>query len=96
MEGFVPKSAKDFEELGRLVAAKHLLPHAKGAAHYKGAIKALLKAALAPLSAQEVKDVETSVAGELRVQTSAPGRPTRIKPACPTRVGKPRAGCGGD
>lgn len=63
MEGFIPKSAKDFEELGRLVAAKHLLPHSKAAA-YKGAVKSLLKAALGPLSAQEVKDVETCVAGE--------------------------------
>ncbi len=34
LEGFIPKSAKDFEELGKLVAAKHLVPHAKSS-HYK-------------------------------------------------------------
>lgn len=61
---FVPKSAKDYEDLGRAVAAKHLVPHARGgAAQYKAGIKALLHAALRPLSAQDVKDIETAVAG---------------------------------
>lgn len=62
LEGFIPKSAKDFEEFGKLVAAKHLVAHAKSS-HYKAAIKSLLRAALQTLSAQEVKDVETCVAG---------------------------------
>lgn len=34
LEGFIPKSLKDFEEYGRLVAGVHLLPHAKSS-HYK-------------------------------------------------------------
>lgn len=34
LEGFIPKSAKDFEEFGKLVAAKHLVPHSKSS-HYK-------------------------------------------------------------
>ena len=64
LEGFIPKSLKDFEELGKLVAAKHLLPHARAApASYKAAIKSLLKVALATMAAQEVKDLETCVAG---------------------------------
>lgn len=62
LDSFLPKSAKDFEELGKLVAAKHLLPHAKSS-HYKATMKALLKAALGMMAAQEVKDVETCVAG---------------------------------
>ena len=67
LEGFIPKSLKDFEELGKLVAAKHLLPHARAApASYKAAIKSLLKVALATMAAQEVKDLETCVAGGCR------------------------------
>jgi translation initiation factor 3 subunit J len=64
LETFIPKSAKDFEELGQILAAKFLLPHAKtGAAPYKAGLKSLLHAALRPLSANEVKDVETCVSG---------------------------------
>lgn len=37
LEGFIPKSLKDFEELGRIVAAKYLLPHAKHQ-HYKSGL----------------------------------------------------------
>jgi hypothetical protein len=49
------------------VAAKHLLPHARAApASYKAAIKSLLKVALATMAAQEVKDLETCVAGGCR------------------------------
>ena len=36
LEGFIPKSAKDFEELGRLVAGKYLLPHASNTAYKVG------------------------------------------------------------
>ena len=67
LDGFIPKSLKDFEELGKLVAARHLLPHARAApASYKAAIKSLLKVALATMAAQEVKDLETCVAGGCR------------------------------
>jgi translation initiation factor 3 subunit J len=44
------------------VARKYLIPHA-AASHYKALLKHLIRAALGPLSSQEVKDVETSVAG---------------------------------
>jgi hypothetical protein len=63
LEGFAPKSAKDFEEFGKLVAGKHLLAHAKSPS-YKAAVKALLKVALSACTSQEIKDVETCVAGE--------------------------------
>ena len=62
LDDFTPKSAKEFEQLGRTVAAKYLAPHAKSA-HYKSLLKALLKEALASLEIQQVKDIETSVAG---------------------------------
>ena len=123
LEGFIPKSAKDYEEYGRLVAAQWLLPHGKSQ-QYKSLLKQLLKvvlggphwmralclggarwarvalgvgcrvgrprprprlsprppqhntsapasrlpmqAALSPLTPQDVKDIETSVAGEWR------------------------------
>lgn len=41
LEGFIPKSAKDFDEFGRLVAGVHLLPHARSA-HYKASPPVLL------------------------------------------------------
>lgn len=64
LESFIPKSTKDFEELGQALAAKYLLPHARGnPSGYKAGVKALLHAALRPLSAQETKDVETAVSG---------------------------------
>lgn len=45
LEGFIPKSAKDFEEFGRLVAGVHLLPHSKSA-HYKASLPPLLASVL--------------------------------------------------
>lgn len=64
LETFIPKSTKDFEELGRMLAAKYLVPHAKGhAAQYKAGLKALMRVALQPLGSHEVKDVEVAVAG---------------------------------
>jgi len=62
LDGFIPKTNKEFEELGKLVAAKHLIPHAS-AKGYKSAIKSLLHAALHEVSAADVKDLETCVAG---------------------------------
>ena len=59
---FSPKSAKDFEILGRVLASTYMLPHASNQ-HYKGLLKAVLKAALAPSDVQFVKDVETTLAG---------------------------------
>lgn len=62
LDGFIPKTNKEFEELGKLVAAKYLITHAS-AKGYKSAIKALLSAALHDMSAADVKDLETCVAG---------------------------------
>lgn len=69
LDTFIPKSTKDFEELGRIIVAKYLLPHCdsdgarpKNTAAYKAGVKALMRMALRPLTASEVKDVEVSVA----------------------------------
>ena len=62
LEGFSPKTGKEFEEFGKLVAAKYLIGHAS-AKGYKGAMKALLHTALHDMSAGDVKDLETCVAG---------------------------------
>lgn len=62
LDSFKPKSAKDFEDLASAVVIKYLAPHSKSS-HYKTCLKALFRKALAPLTAQETKDVETSIAG---------------------------------
>ncbi|GAB4817234.1 hypothetical protein N2152v2_004280 [Parachlorella kessleri] len=62
LEGFIPKSAKDFEEYAALVVQKYLLPQAKST-HYKLLVKQLIKHSLVFVSAQDAKDIETSVAG---------------------------------
>mmetsp|Transcript_45642 Transcript_45642/g.116800 ORF Transcript_45642/g.116800 Transcript_45642/m.116800 type:complete len:224 (+) Transcript_45642:175-846(+) len=62
LETFIPKTAKDFEQLARMVAHKFLLPHADSS-HYKTLMKTLNKVALVSMTAQETKDVETSLAG---------------------------------
>ena len=64
IDGMVPKSAKDFEDLGKAVAAKYFLGHsALNSAHYKAGVKAFMHVAMRPLSATEAKDIETVVAG---------------------------------
>ena len=45
------RSAKDFEDFGRLVANKYLIAHSRNP-HYKALLKTLFKAALAPLPVQ--------------------------------------------
>ena len=45
------RSAKDFEEYGRLVAGKYLVTHSRNP-QYKTLLKTLFKAALAPLPVQ--------------------------------------------
>ncbi|KAI7835831.1 hypothetical protein COHA_010276 [Chlorella ohadii] len=95
LEGFIPKSAKDFEEFGRLVAGVHMLPHAKSS-HYKAAIKSFLKTALSGMAAQEVKDVETCIAGirsdRLKEEKAAAGGKKTTKKAssgCLSSFGSP-------
>lgn len=64
LDGFIPKSSAEFEELGKLIAAKYLLPHAQAKpGNYKGAIKSLLRASLHSMAASDVKDIETCVSG---------------------------------
>ena len=53
---------KDHEELARLVAEQYLLPHSKNQ-HYKTLLKAIVKQCCGPVSLQEVKDLETCMAG---------------------------------
>ena len=62
LDAFEPKSLKDHEELARLIAQQYLLPHSKNQ-HYKTLLKALLKQACVPVGLQEVKDLETCIAG---------------------------------
>jgi translation initiation factor 3 subunit J len=98
LETFVPKSAKDFDDLGKALAAKYLLPHSKvNAASYKGGIKALLHAALRPLSASETKDIETVVAGirsdKLKAEKAAIGGKKSTKKAT-LNLGRDRGSAG--
>ena len=62
LDAFEPKSLKDHEELARMVAHQYLLPHSKNQ-HYKTLLKALLKQTCVPVGLQEVKDLETCIAG---------------------------------
>ncbi|KAH7624233.1 hypothetical protein Ndes2526B_g01496 [Nannochloris sp. 'desiccata'] len=98
LETFVPKSAKDFDDLGKAVAAKYLLPHSKGnAASYKAGMKALLHAALRPLTASEAKDIETVVAGirsdKLKAEKAAVGGKKSTKKAT-LNLGRDRGSAG--
>lgn len=64
LDGFIPKSNVEFEELGKLVAIKHLLPHAQAKPSlYKAAMKSLLHASLHSMAASDVKDLETCISG---------------------------------
>lgn len=64
LEGFIPKTNVEFEEFGKLVAVKYLLPHANAKpAAYKAALKALLHAGTYTMAASDVKDIETCVSG---------------------------------
>ena len=62
LDSFEPKSLKDHEELARMVAQQYLLPHSKNQ-HYKTLLKTLLKQTCQPVALQEVKDLETCIAG---------------------------------
>lgn len=57
----LPKALKEFEEIGSLAAKRYVLPHAPQK-HYKALIKALLRAVLEPLTAEEARDIETCAA----------------------------------
>mmetsp|Transcript_15151 Transcript_15151/g.32871 ORF Transcript_15151/g.32871 Transcript_15151/m.32871 type:complete len:237 (-) Transcript_15151:646-1356(-) len=59
---FLPKTVKDFEDYTNTLAAKYITIH-RDNKNYKPFLKALFKAACAPLPSTEVKDLETSLAG---------------------------------
>lgn len=62
LEDFIPKSKNDFDQYAFLIASKYLAPHA-GSSNYKLLMKQLMKHAMSSLNSQEVKDIETSIAG---------------------------------
>lgn len=62
LDTFEPKTQKDFDNLARTVANKYLLPYDKDA-KFKGLLKALIKSALASSDVQQVKDLESCLAG---------------------------------
>ncbi|KAK9828592.1 hypothetical protein WJX72_000930 [[Myrmecia] bisecta] len=62
LDDFIPKSNKDFEDFGKALAQKYLLPHSKSD-KYKAMMKALLKYAMPPVGLQETKDLEACLAG---------------------------------
>lgn len=62
LDTFIPKSAKDFEELGRAVSLKYIQPHERGS-NYKLLLKSLVKSVLANSEVQQVRDLESYLAG---------------------------------
>lgn len=66
LESFLPKSEKDFEEFAMLIAGRFLAPNSKDK-HYKHLLKHLFRNAVQRMPSQEVKDLETSIAG-IRLQ----------------------------
>mmetsp|Transcript_31255 Transcript_31255/g.79704 ORF Transcript_31255/g.79704 Transcript_31255/m.79704 type:complete len:224 (-) Transcript_31255:1850-2521(-) len=59
---FLPKTLKEFEDFAAAITSRYVVGHFENK-NYKGFLKALFKAACAPLSSQETKDLETSLAG---------------------------------
>ena len=57
--GLLPKALKEFEEIGQLAAKIFVVPHASQK-HYKALVKAMLRAACEPLSAEDSKEIETA------------------------------------
>lgn len=62
LDTFIPKTARDHEDLAKLIALRYILP-CSTSPHYKSLMKALLRTAAGAMGAQEVKDLETSLAG---------------------------------
>eukprot|EP00887_Chlorella_sp_A99_P004207 scaffold15.g4207.t1 len=107
LDSFLPKSARDFEELAALVAAKYVLPHARSP-HYKLLAKQvrdageLLKHALSrpEVSSGDAKDIETSVAGlrsdKLREEKAAAAQGKKTSKKAALNVGKSGGSAGLD
>lgn len=62
LDEFTPVSAKDFDEFARLVVLKYLAPY-KMNTHYKSMLKSFLKDAVVGLPSNEIRDLETCLAG---------------------------------
>lgn len=62
LDDMLPKTLKDFEAYAEQLAGRYLLPHS-GSKNYKGLLKAVLRAAMEPLAADDAKEVEQAVAG---------------------------------
>lgn len=62
LTNFEPKTSKDFDSLARTVVNKYIQPYEKDA-KFKGLLKALMKNALAGSDIQQVRDLETCLAG---------------------------------
>ncbi|GLC33406.1 hypothetical protein PLESTB_000072100 [Pleodorina starrii] len=62
LESYLPKSLKEFEDFASEIVARHVVPQ-RESKHFKAFVKALVKAAVEPLGPEEVKDVETCLAG---------------------------------
>lgn len=77
LSGMIPKSKSDFEEFGRVLAAKYLVDKA-GSSHYTNCLKALLRIAFDDLSSTDIKEVETSVVAQrnekLKEEKAAQGK----------------------
>lgn len=62
LDSYLPKTLKEFEDFAAELVSRHVTPH-RESKHFKAFVKALAKAAVEPLGPDEVKDVETSLAG---------------------------------
>ncbi|GIL65594.1 hypothetical protein Vafri_19327 [Volvox africanus] len=62
LESYLPKTLKEFEDFTVEIVSRHVVVH-RESKHYKAFVKALIKAAVEPLGPEEVKDLETCLAG---------------------------------
>ncbi len=62
LESYLPKTLKEFEDYANEVVGRAVAGH-KDSKHFKAFLKALIKAAIEPISADETKDLETMLAG---------------------------------
>ena len=62
LESFLPKTLTEFQNYAGELVGRAVVTH-KESKHYKEFLKALIKAAVEPLSVDETKDLETMLAG---------------------------------
>jgi hypothetical protein len=78
LESYLPKTLKEFEDFANELVSRHVVGHWE-AKHYKAFVKALVKAAVEPLGPEEVKDLETCMAG-VRSDKAKVGRGYAVGP----------------